>query len=76
MTGMTGNVREFDGIFTAFDADAALGARGRAALFNPRLTIDVDELGSLYCDWFTDDVEEAKALVGRRVRVTVEILDV
>lgn len=75
MRGMTGNVREFDGIITAIDTHVVHVATGQTFLENPVLTFDVEGLGYIYGSWFTDDVDEARELLGRRVRATVEILD-
>lgn len=67
--------REFYGMVSGVDTTVITDMSQTAVMVTaPVLNIDLD--GSLLFSGvrFTDDIAEAGALVGRRVRVTVEIL--
>lgn len=73
---MDRNTWEFDGIITGFDSETVRNGLGNPVrIVNPEVTVDVPGLADVFCMRPTHDVDEARGLVGRRVRVTVEVLD-
>lgn len=73
---MDGNTREFAGIVNGVDVSTVRDMNDEpVATVDPRLDVDMLRGGSLVGLRFTEDVDEARALVGRRVLVTVTVLD-
>lgn len=71
-----GNTREYHGVISGVNNKVVYDRHGRTvSVFAPELTVEVPAYGTLCLTNFTDDVDEARALVGRKVLVTVTVLD-
>lgn len=75
---MTGNTREFKGVITGYDLGECLWEGSRMVACEQRNTVTLTDrlaFGDSFDVRMCDGMEDARELVGRRVRVTVEVLD-
>lgn len=65
---------EFDGIVKSVDANSLHTSDVPVALTEPTVDLDIAGMGWIDNLCLTDSVDEARDMLGKRVRVTIEVL--